>query len=147
MKYVGSVLILCACVCFSFFYEIKEKNKLENLKSMRDFINHIKIKIDYFLTPQPKLISEYKNDFIKELYKNEFKNLDKYYDKDICSVLKSFFKDLGKGLKDEEINLCSYTISKLDDKIKIFEQELPNKIKVVRTMIVFGGASIILLII
>ena len=83
MKYIGSVLILCACICLSYFYEIKEKTKLENLKKIRDFINYIRVKIDFFLTPQKKLFYEYDWDTVKLLYDDDFKSINKYFDKDI----------------------------------------------------------------
>ena len=147
MKYLGSVLILCACICFSFFYEIKEKNKIENLKKIRDFINFIKIKIDFFLTPQNQLFSEYNCKLINELYNKNFDNLDVYFDKETTLFLDDYFKNLGKGLKDEEISRCKYTLAKLNEIITKYENELPNKIKVVRTLAIFGGACVILLII
>ena len=147
MKYIGSVLILCACICFSFFYEMKEKKKVENLKLMHNFINYIKSKIDFFLTPQDKIFSEYECKLIEELYTNNFNNLSNYFDKEASVLIKDFFNKLGKGLKDEEITRCSYTLTKLEEIIKKYENELPNKIKVVRTLAIFCGACVILLII
>ena len=147
MRYVGSVMILCACICFSFFYEMKEKAKLENLKKMYNFISDIKVKIDYFLTPQKKLFSEYKCNLIQNLQKSDFKNLNAYFDKDTVALLEGFFSSFGQGLKDEELRLCDYTLLKLSEKISTLENEMGNKVRVVRTLTIFGGSCFILLII
>jgi hypothetical protein len=147
MKYIGSVMILCACIFISYIYESKEKERLECLKQMHSFISYIQVKIDYFLTPHKKLISEYDSTLIQNLYKNNFENLDKYFDKEIKTLLKNFFSSLGHGLKDEEIKLCEYTLLKLDEKISLLENEIGNKVKVARTLTIFGGSCFILLII
>ena len=147
MKYIGSVMILCACIFISFLYESKEKESLENLKKMHNFISYIRVKIDYFLTPHKILISEYNCNFIQNLNKNNFENLDIFYDMETVALLENFFSSLGHGLKDEEIKLCEYTQLKLDKKISLLENEIGNKVKVVRTLTIFGGSCFILLII
>ena len=147
MKYVGSVIILCACICFSFFYEMKEKAKIENLKKIHSYITYIRIKIDYFLTPHKKLLSEYKCELVQSLYKSNFTNLTSYFDKETATLLESFFLSFGHGLKDEEIKLCDYTLFKLNEKITLLEKEIGNKVKIARTLTIFGGSCFILLII
>ena len=114
---------------------------------MYSFIGYVKVKIDYFLTPQKKLFSEYKCNLIQNLQKNNFKNLSFYFDKDTVTLLEEFFSSFGQGLKDEEIRLCDYTLLKLSEKISTLENEMGNKVRVVRTLTIFGGSCFILLII
>ena len=85
--------------------------------------------------------------FIQNLNKNNFENLDIFYDKETVALLENFFSSLGHGLKDEEIKLCEYTQLKLDKKISLLENEIGNKVKVARTLTIFGGSCFILLII
>ena len=138
---------MCGCITLSYYYEKREKNKLMQLSNMRDFILHIRTKIDYFLTPLHIIYSEYTNPFIKILINDNFNNLDLYFEKDASPLIKEFFSSVGKGLKDEEIALCDYTLSKLELIYENNEKELKNKIKVFRTLAIFGGASVCILMI
>lgn len=147
IKYIGAILIMCGCITLSYYYEKREKNKLMQLSNMRDFILHIRTKIDYFLTPLHIIYSEYTNPFIKILINDNFNNLDLYFEKDASPLIKEFFSSVGKGLKDEEIALCDYTLSKLELIYENNEKELKNKIKVFRTLAIFGGASVCILMI
>ena len=147
MKYLGALFIMCGCVILSYFYESKEKTRLLNLIKIRDFISYVKNQIDFFLTPCHKLFSEYDDDFIKGLIDKDFNNMGIYFEEHIADELSHFFKSLGNGLKDEEISLCDYTIQKLDDMIKKVEGEIKNKIKIFRTLSLFGGGCLVILII
>ncbi len=147
MKYIGCVLIMCGCIVLSHFYEIQEKNKISYLISMRDFILYIENKINLFLTPKHILFEEYKAEPIKSLMKNNFKELDRYFDKDITLFLEEFFNNFGQGLKDEQIKQCQYARGKIEETQKKAEIELKNKIKVFRTLSLFVGASLAILII
>lgn len=147
MKYIGALLIMCGCVALSYFYGKKEKNKISDLLRMRDFILYVKTRIDLFLTPKERLFCEYDDPFIKSLYESSFKDLRLYFDKNDCEYLNEFFYTLGKGMKDEELALCEYTVLQLNKSIDKAEADIKNKIKVFRTIAIFGGASLVILII
>ncbi len=147
MKYIGAILIMCGCITLSYFYEKSEKNKIRYLIKMRDFISYAKTKIDLFLTPLNKLYEEYNDDFINKLSENGFQDLNNFFDKNSCEYLEDFFKSLGKGMKNEELSLCDYTVSKLSEAIENAEADYKNKVKVFRTLVIFGGASLIILIV
>ena len=138
---------MCGCIVLSYFYEYKEKSKLSHLIKMRDFINHIKVKIDFFLTPCHQLFSQYDDEFIRGLIENNFDNINCYFEEPIVNDISYFFTNLGNGLKDEQICLCDYVIQKLDDSIKNTEGEIKNKIKIFRTLTLFGGGCLVILVI
>ena len=147
MKYFGALLIMCGCITLSYFYEKNEKNKIRHLIKMKDFITFIRTKINLFLTPLSELYEEYNDDFIAELSKDGFSTLNKYFNNNICEYLEDFFKSMGKGMKDEELALCDYTITQLSAGIEKAEAEYKNKIKVFRTLVIFSGASLVILVI
>ena len=114
---------------------------------MTDFIRYIENKISYFLTPKHVLFREYENEFIKALIKDDFKDLKPYYGKENASLIGEFFKNLGQGLKDEQINQCKYTLGRLEEVRAKAENEIKNKIKVLRALVLFAGATLCILII
>ena len=138
---------MCGCVALSYFYEKNQKNKIKYLIKMRDFVMYVRTKIELFLTPRSKLFVEYNDDCIKSVLNDDKDNLSRYFDKRDSEYICAFLESLGKGMKDEELSLCDYTISRLSDSIEKSESELKNKIKVFRTLAIFGGASLIILII
>lgn len=114
---------------------------------MTDFIKYIENKISFFLTPKHILFRDYENSFIKSLVNGDFKNLNLYFDKKNADLLGDFFNEFGQGLKDEQINMCKYTVCRLEDAKSKAENEIKNKIKVVRALILFAGATLCILII
>ena len=147
MKYIGAIFIMCGCVTLSYLYEKREKNKITYLHKMKDFISYIKSKINFFLTPLNTIFSDYDDEFISNIVKNKFENLDEYYDKNDLEFISCFFTSIGKGIKDEEISLCDYTLANLETSICEAEKDFKNKVKVFRTLAIFCGASVVILII
>ena len=147
MRYLGAIFIMCGCIVLSYFYERSEKSKLQNLIKIKDFISYAKSRIDLFLTPRDKLFSEYDDEFIKAVAYSESKDLIAYFDKRDCAIISDFLNSFGKGMKEEQLSLCEYTLLKLSASIEKNEAELKNKIKVFRTLAIFGGASLVILII
>ena len=149
MKLFGSILILSACICACYFYEKREKNKLDSLCIACDFILHIKSQIEYFSLPLEKIFNSYSNkcEITENLSKNQFKNIQTSFEKDDFRIICDFFKSLGKGYKNQEISLCSYTLEELGKNLKKEKAEYPNKIKVFRVMTLFIGFCVIILLI
>lgn len=146
MKYLGALLILCGCIGISHLYETVEKVKIKNTKEIRDFVSFARNKIDYFLTPVDKLLSEFKSRLIDDIY-NEKEDHKKYLIYESIHFINDFFKNIGNGIKNEQIKLCDFTLKQLDFIIEKTDAEYKNKIRIFRTLTIFGGSCIIILII
>ena len=48
MKLIGGLLIICASICASFFYEKKQRNIINNQEALIDFLSYISSQIEYF---------------------------------------------------------------------------------------------------
>ena len=140
MKIFGSFILLCASICSCYFYERSEKSKLSSASEICSFIRYIKAQIEYFSTPVVKIFSSYseRTPLIDDLSCKQFKNAQKSLGKEDYKLILDFFSSLGKGLKDEELSLCSYTIEALEKSIDKQKKDLPNKIKVFRAMVLTG---------
>ena len=147
MKLLGTVLIMCGCIALSFFYERKERTKIQNLIKMKEFILFARSKIDLFLTPVSVILNEFDDEIINSVVTTEFKNINEYFNTDDCEYIIKFFSSLGKGMKNEQLSLCDYTVSCINNSIEKADAEFKTKIKVFRTLAIFGGASVIILII
>lgn len=146
MKILGAIFILCASICYSYLYEKKQKNRIALVSNMCEFVKYVENQIEYFCTPYNEILSEYsKNTNSKILFSSNSK--ESFLEKDEKKIFDSFFACIGKGFKSEEISLCKYTYSSLEKKLEKIKAEYPDKIKVSRSMSLFFGFSIIILLI
>ncbi|MBO5374222.1 MAG: hypothetical protein J6A54_02080 [Clostridia bacterium] len=149
IKILGSILILCSAVYACAYYERTEKSKLNCLTEVCDFIKHIKAKIEYFSMPLDKIYGSYENhtEITKLLSSSKLDSAKSLLDKEDYKIVDSFFSSLGKGLKSEQLALCSYTTTQIEEIIKKKSTDLPNKIKVFRAIALFCGACAVILLI
>lgn len=149
IKILGCVLILSASICACIFYERAEKAKLCALKELCDFIKHIRSQIEYFSAPLDKIYASYekRGEIISLLVSDGVESIKELLNKADFEIAYSFFSSLGKGVKSEQIALCSYTIGELDSSYEEKKAELPNKIKVFRAMALFCGFCAVILLI
>lgn len=149
IKILGSILILFASIYACIAYEKREKSKLSALNTTIEFIKHIKAQIEYFSTPINKIFATYEHssEVTKKLAKKDINDSQSDFDKESFKVVSNFFSSLGRGVKSEQLSLCTYTINELE---KISEKNMadyPNKIKVFRAMALFCGICAIILLI
>lgn len=148
MKILGCALIFVSSLLCSYFYEKNIKKKIDTLEELVDLISLIKNKIEYFSEPINKIFLEYntKNTFIKNLLESK-ETAVTYFDQEIQKQVSRFFSEIGNGYKKEQIALCDYNIQLLNNKLTKIKNEYPNKIKIFRSIALFVGISIIILLV
>ena len=148
MKIIGSLLIVCASFFSCFVYEKREKKKITSALEICDFIKYIKSQIEFFSLPIDKIFSSYesKDGVINDIISKNTDELSKALTKEDYITVLHFFDSLGKGLKNEELSLCEYSLEKLQQSIDKKQRDYPNKIKVFRAMSLFSGFSIIIIL-
>lgn len=148
MKILGCALIFVSSLLCSYFYEKNIKKKIDTLEELVDLISLIKNKIEYFSEPINKIFLEYntKNTFIKNLLESKETAIT-YFDQEIQKQVSRFFSEIGNGYKKEQIALCDYNIQLLNNKLTKIKNEYPNKIKIFRSIALFVGISIIILLV
>lgn len=149
MKFLGGVFILLASVLCAYHYEKRLKTKSLHIQELSSFITYIKSQIEYFSYPINTIFERYeaKSEFINEIIKNPDCLKSEGFDSDIQNTLLNFFSSLGKGYKKEQLSLCDYTISSLSSYVQALKKEYPSKVKVFRSMSLFVGISIVILIV
>ncbi|MBQ8738029.1 MAG: hypothetical protein IJZ04_00890 [Clostridia bacterium] len=154
LKLIGSILILCASVSACYFYEKNEMRKIHLCERYCELIKFIKSQIQYFSTPIDKIFSSYKaqlalseDEFTEYMELPKLRNSLKWNDKEEKAILEPFFSSLGKGLKAEEVSLCSYTVTELEKITEKKKADYPSKIKSFRAIAMFVGACAVILLI
>jgi stage III sporulation protein AB len=77
-----------------------------------------------------------------EKCKNKFDFNDSVYE-----TLYNFGSELGISLKEEQINNCEYTLSQLQNYKKQVQDELPKKVKLIKSLSILAGISVVIILI
>ena len=149
MKTAGAIFILCASVASSYFYEKREKEKIKKANKLAEFIRYIRAQISYFSLPVDMIFKAYKSDdtLTGDIISGKLSSLDSFFDKDTADVIKDFFSSLGNGYKDEQLALCDFTMSAIEDFTDKMNKEFSGKVRVFRSMAIFTGVCLIILLI
>ena len=149
MKIAGAIFILCASVASSYFYEKREKEKIKKANKLAEFIRYIRAQISYFSLPVDMIFKAYKSDdtLTEDIISGKLSSLDSFFDKDTADVIKGFFSSLGNGYKDEQLALCDFTMSAIEDFTDKMNKEFSGKVRVFRSMAIFTGVCLIILLI
>ena len=149
MKLVGCVFILVASICASFFYEKKLKKEISDEQDLLNFIKFIKNQIHYYSKPLDAIFNEYKseNNIIKSLILEKENTRLLSLNSSIQENMQVFATTIGKGFKNEQIRLCSETISLLESHINSLKSEYSKKTKAYRSVSLFIGICAVILLI
>ena len=145
MKFIGIALIIAATVICSYTYENQCKKRLICLKDIYDYVYYVKLKIRHLNLTVEEIFEKYEKKEIIKLYLTE--SFDKLKDTGEKELINDFFSSLGQGYKQEQLELCDYTLDGISKKISDLEKSSPTQIKIFRTFSLFICASIIIFLI
>ena len=149
MKLLGGILIICASICSSFFYEKKLKQTINSYKDLIDILTYTKTQIYYFSKPVNQIFAEYDHhgELINELkIKRENAELD-FLEPDTRKNILFLLKELGKGYKREQISLCEYNLKGLEKDLENLKTDYSKKCKIYRSVSLFFGVCAVILLI
>ena len=146
MKIIGSFLIIFVSLASSYYYEKHQKEKQRELHSICEFLEFIKSHITHFSAPLDKIFDSYqdKNHYIVALLSHEQL---KCISESLNAVFLKCFNSLGKGYKDEQIKLLDFTINEALKELSDLEKDYKQKTRVFRSMAIFIGCSIVILLV
>lgn len=159
VKLIGALFIAISsfalsshfCSCLS-----REKDELGGFISL---LNHIRLEISCFSKPLSQIFSEFscpaldKSGFTETLRERGFseglkKNACRLnLSKEVKDVLLSFSQSLGHGYREDEIKRCDNTISCLEERYKACLDTLPEKRKLIKSLSITFGISVIVILI
>lgn len=146
MKIFGGLLIIVSSVIASYFYENKQKKQIKDLKELYNFIEHIKIQIEYFSSPLKEIYDKYisDNQIIRDIKCGISPILS---NKTAETEFSSCFNTLGKGYKKEQLKNLEYISNILSKEIQNEESNLHQKIKIFRALSLFVGCCTVILLV
>ena len=156
MKILGLFFIFLSSLSVGALLSHKTKFTLIQLRSVIEFMNHIKSQIEYFNTPVNDIYSQYDNEVLNEFVSNissygweeAFEKTPKMYlSSEASERLIKFGSYLGKSNKEEQLAHCNYYIEMMEDEYKRLEADAPQKTKVSLALGLGGGLMLVILLI
>ena len=146
MKIVGSLFIILASIAVSYQYEVTQRQKMHNLKSICHFIEYVKTQIELFSLPLHIIYEKYKDktDCINALISKETFS---YFNSSIDKELSECFSLLGKSYKNEQLKTLEFVIEITKNELNKLEKEYIQKTKVFRAIALFIGCSAVILLV
>ncbi len=146
MKIVGALFIIISSVFASYTYEKREKSLILELKEIKRFANFIRIQIEHFSLSLNEIFAKYDtvNETLMLLMQGERVS---HLGKDVEQELFECFSTLGTAFKSDEVKRLTVLIDYLEIKIQEHENEYKEKTKVFRTVALFIGFSVVILLV
>lgn len=158
-KILGALLLLISSLCFGNSMIKGEAEKINESLAIAELIKYVRDNIEHFVKPLPDIFLSYKNELLEKngfltfVRKNGIQKsaekIDDFFhcDRDVISIFRKFCSDIGGGYRDEEIRLCSFSLSQLERKIEKIKNDHLSKVKMYRTIPPLFALSVVLILV
>jgi hypothetical protein len=134
---------------------MRESSALVQNEGFIAFIRMAKGKIERFSMPLPQIFSECPSEIYRECgYVGEcptcvshFFNGCRVCDGVSHKIFSQFCKEIGRGYRNEQIRVCEYYLTLLEDRRNALSKALPNRKKRIRTLFLSGALAAAILLV
>ena len=152
-------MLLAASLVYGRSRISEERQKLREAEALIALVRHTAETIDHTLKPLPEIFGEYRNEvlqkngFLAEVrsagLRNAWENKEETFvlqDKDLKNCFSVFCREIGRGYRKEELELCSLTLKRMNEAVGKLRQELSNREKLYRTIPPLMVMSLVLIL-
>lgn len=137
---------MISCVFATYYYEVRLKKQISDVSDLIKFIHHIRSEIEFFQSPVSRIFEKYdKTELTNAIISRDYSRFD--FNESIEEAVSSFFTSLGHGLKRDELAFCDQTISILERELAVIKSSYPTSVKIHRSLSLFFGALVVILIV
>ncbi|MBR2848382.1 MAG: hypothetical protein IKB87_02885 [Clostridia bacterium] len=152
-RIIGSVCLICAALTAGVWARKNDREHVLLLWDVAAMIQHARRKIDLFGTPTDDLFSDFKEYASNSLRialnkKNNsevFKSIIDFLGDD-SEPFKNFYRDLGVGYKQDALNVCDYTLSKITERAVLLEKRFSARKNLYISLPLLLAVSVIVLL-
>lgn len=146
-KSIGAVVLLVSSLIYGRQKIHAERRRLGLTEAMCEFVGEIGDSIEHRMRPLPDIFRSYRNQALEEcgflpaVRENGLRNAwdacapcFRELDGRIFERMSAFCDEIGRGYREEELELCSLTIKQLRDECARLKNDSKNKEKLYRTI-------------
>lgn len=155
-KLIGAAMILLASVMFGRMKITEERRKNTLIVGMTEFVRGIRDNISHFRRPLGEIFESLSIPaletcgFIDLCRKNgihtAWESISPLLPKDTAAVLEEFVRRIGSGYREDELELCAYTLQRLESIGEAESAELEKREKLYRNLPPLAALSAVLLV-
>lgn len=156
-KWIGAGIVITAAWLFSIGLIRDHRKILRELEALCDMIQYIRDNIDHLMKPLPEIFGSYRNDYLETIgflpqvrhagLKQAWNEQSFAFSGEPFLLLSNFIRTIGNGYRTEELRLCDYTITRLNETLEHLRRDSSNRLKLYKTVPTMFALSIILILI
>ncbi|MBR5453789.1 MAG: stage III sporulation protein AB [Clostridia bacterium] len=159
LKLIGALFVAASSFVLSNHLCSRLTRERDELESFINLISRIRLDISCFSRPLTEIYSGFSSPSLDSIGFTEALRGSGFYgairecafrlslSDSAKELLASFAEGLGQGYREDEIKRCDHTLSFLDEEYKKCLEALPGKSKLIRSLSVTFGISVIIILI
>ncbi len=146
-KLCGTIILLIASLVFGWKKIREERLKIRGAEDLGDLVEYISEQIEYTMKPLPEILGSYQSSFlaesgliaaaqeygVKEAWERCGNRLT-LPEGNVRKIFGEFCKEIGRGYRKEELELCGLTLKRLRSEIDRMKKDTVNREKLYRTL-------------
>lgn len=154
-KIMGAVMLLAAAVGYGFVKIREERRKIAELDALCELVRYIRENIAHYMKPLPQIFASYNGGILEESgflgdcrrygIRTAWENSDLALPEKCRRAMCDFANSIGGGYREDELNLCDYTLEQIDKARLTMREELAGKEKMYRTIPPLLALSVMLI--
>ncbi|MBQ8370669.1 MAG: hypothetical protein IJY35_11890 [Clostridia bacterium] len=146
-KAVGALILIAASLIYGRQKVLEERRKLRLTEALCDLVKQIGDNIDHRLRPLPEIFRTYRNEALEECgflksvretgLREAWESRSAYFrmlDGKVSEQFSAFCLEIGRGYREEEVKLCTFTAKQLQEECAKLRNDAKNKEKLYRTI-------------
>lgn len=158
-KLAGSVILVAASIVYGRKKVLDERRKLRETEVLCDLVKHVGESIEHTLKPLPEIFRYYHNEvleecgFLQEIRESGLRQAWESrsegmtgVDDNVNQQFSVFCREIGRGYRNEEVELCNLTLKRLQDECARLRNDSKNKEKLYKTIPPLMAMSVALML-
>lgn len=157
-KLAGAALMAFATCALAGAAAAGERRRYASVASLLRFLRFVRAEIAFSLTPMPEICEKFRDEgleaagFLEKMRKEGLTAAltdcreALWLKEEEFLLLTSFSKEIGRGYRESELSLLDRHIEALNALAEEVRTRLPGRIRLSRTLLLSGGAALILLL-
>lgn len=156
-KIFGALILLAASVAYGFMKIREERRKIELIDAFCELVRCIRENIAHYMKPLPQIFESYSGGVLEDngflgdcrtlgihiAWERSSARMD--LDEKARRVIGDFAESVGGGYREDELNLCGFTIAELEKIISSIREESAGREKMYRTIPPLLALSVMLI--
>lgn len=154
LRIFGAVILSLSGIAAAYALNSTAQRGLSQAEAFISFLRFLRSEIECFSMPLSRAMARCPSDILTECGCEEqihglrgFLQCCAVYDSETVELMLRFCDDVGKGYRDEQLLLCDYYISLLDERRRYLFEALPSRKKRNSALCLAGALALVIVLI